>query len=95
MGKNPVEQPFLAAYKLRLASANYRTTPLMKKWRAGVFAPPLNLIKKNIKNWDAVYDECLKKTNKTVLWMTVVLIDLLKQCLMVACMQFKIIVTVC
>ena len=28
MGKSPDEQPFLAAYKLRLAIANSKTTPL-------------------------------------------------------------------
>ena len=27
MGKSPNKQPFLAAYKLRLASANSKTTP--------------------------------------------------------------------
>ena len=38
MGKSPDEQPFLAAYKLRLASANSKTTP----FNALIFYTPLS-----------------------------------------------------
>ena len=33
MGKSPDEQPFLVAYKLRLASANSKTTPFTYMWK--------------------------------------------------------------
>ena len=49
MGKSPDEQPFLAAYKLRLASANSKTTPL--KLVNDNLAKVLDDLKKKLENF--------------------------------------------